>query len=64
MEQDARGDPPRKRVRREYIDLQRRLQQLCLDVAADRKTVPEFLRGIAYNIRWRPVNRENEDGGD
>ena len=57
-----RGDLPRRcRARRENVD-----PQLCFEVAADRKTVDEFLRPgiIVYNIRWRPVNRENEDGSE
>ena len=31
------------------------------DVASGVKTRQEFLRGIAYNIRWAPVNRGTRD---
>ena len=63
MEQDTGGETPRKHVRREHVDLQCHLRQLSLDVAADRKTVAELLRDIAYSIHWRAVNRENGGGG-
>ena len=58
---DLNGQPPKKRVRREYKDMQIRLRTLCEDRAAGRKTIPELLRGVGHNIRWKPVNRENED---
>ena len=63
MQQDALGETYREDVaRRENVD-----PQLCLEVAADRKTLAEFLRSgiIVYNIcSWRPVNRENEDNSE
>ena len=33
----------------------------CEDVASGVKTQQVFLRGIAYKIRWAPVNRETRD---
>ena len=61
IQRDAIGERPKKRQRREYTQLQSRLHTLCKDVASAVKTRQEFLRGIAYNIRWAPVNRETRD---
>ena len=58
--QDLIGQPPQKRVRREYRDLQTRLLTLCRQRAAGNKTVEDFLSGIGHNIRWRPVNRHDD----
>ena len=52
---------PKKRQRREHTQLQSLLQTLCGDVASGVKAWQVFLRGIAYNIRWAPVNRETRD---
>ena len=43
--QDARGQPPMKRVRTVYVELQQRLKTLCQARASGTKTVEEFLRG-------------------
>jgi hypothetical protein len=59
--QDAIGQPPQKRIRREYRDLQTRLCNLCHDRIARRKTVEEFLAGVGHNIRWMPANRQDQD---
>ena len=58
--QDLIGQPPQKRVRCEYRDLQTRLLTLCRQRAAGNKTVEDFLSGIGHNIRWRPVNRHDD----
>ena len=56
---DLNGEPPKKK-RREYKDMQIRLYNLCKDYSERRKTIPEFLRGVGFNIRWKPINREND----
>ena len=58
---DLNGQPPKKRIRREYKEMQIRLHKLCEDRAAGRKSIPELLSGVGHNIRWKPVNRENDD---
>ena len=55
----ARGEPPRKRVKRVYTQLQSRLHQLCVDRRDGNKTVEEFLRGAGHNIRWKPHGNQN-----
>ena len=49
--QNARGQPPVKRVRRVTRDLQERLHNLCRARATGEKTIEEFLRGIGHCIR-------------
>ena len=49
--QNARGQPPVKRVRRVTEDLQERLHNLCRARATGEKTIEEFLRGIGHCIR-------------
>ena len=56
--QDLRGQPPKKRVKRQYKDLQERLCTLCQDRVAGRKSIGEFLQGVGHNIRWRPANND------
>ena len=51
--QESRGEPPKKRQKRVYKNLQARMKNLCLDRRAGRKSVEEFLRGAGYNIRWK-----------
>ena len=58
--QDLIGQPPQKRVRREYRDLQTCFLTLCRQCAAGNKTVEDFLSGIGHNIRWGPVNRHDD----
>ena len=58
---DLNGQPPKKRIRREYKEMQTRLHKLCEDRAAGRKSIPELLSGVGHNMRWKPVNRENND---
>ena len=33
----------------------------CQDVASGTRSIDDFLRGVAHNIRWAPVNREAND---
>ena len=58
--QDLIGQPPRKRIRRQYVSLQTRLIMLCQDRVAGRKTIEEFLTSIGHNIGWTPTNRQAE----
>jgi hypothetical protein len=62
--EDLRGQPPAKRMRREYRNLQERLRTLCQDRLSGRKTVAELLRGAGHNIRWNPTNRANQEGDE
>ena len=62
IEQDLRGEPPKKRVRKAYVALQKRLKTLCADRAEGRKTIAETIQGVAWNLRWKPVNIENCEG--
>ena len=48
--QDAVGVHPKKRVKRVYVDLQRKLKNLCQDVVSNRKTIPEFLSAAGHCI--------------
>ena len=59
---DDIGNPPQKRVRKESKNLQKRLYNLCQDRAQGRKSVCQFLRGVGYNIRWKAINREHQEG--
>ena len=49
--QEAHGQPPRKRVKRQTKDLQERLQYLCQQRVSGDKTMIEFLRAIGHTIR-------------
>ena len=51
VQQDSVGTQPAKRVSQKLVLLQKRIQNLCHDRVSGRKTVPEFLHGIACNIR-------------
>ncbi|XP_064619545.1 uncharacterized protein LOC135482961 [Lineus longissimus] len=51
LAQNAIGNQPRKRVRRAVQEHQRRLQNLCVDYIAERKTMEQFLRDIGHCIR-------------
>ena len=47
---DQRGNPPRKKLRQTYVNLQQRLHRLCSDHADGIKTMEEFLSGIGHTI--------------
>ena len=49
--QDELGMQPHKRIRRVYVELQKRLHNLCVDYRDGRKTMEQFLRGVSLNIR-------------
>ncbi len=49
--QDATGQPPRKRVRHEYVRLQTRLRNLCRDYVNGVMQVPQFLTAIGHLVR-------------
>ena len=50
LQQDAIGNPPRKRVSKGLARLQKRLKTLCEDRVQGSKSIPEFL-GVGHNIR-------------
>lgn len=52
--QDARGHKPYKRRRLHFQKLQERLMNLCHDRIQGKKSIPEFLRGIGFNLRTAP----------
>ena len=49
--QDDRGIRPKKRTKKVYSELQKRLQNLCQDRLSGRKSLPQFLRGVSHNLR-------------
>lgn len=49
--QDARGEPPAKRVKRATKDFQTRVKNLCIDFVEGRKTLEEFMRGVGHCVR-------------
>lgn len=49
--QNARGQPPAKRVQRSSVRLQQQLQSICCDRRDGRKSVAEALSALAHNIR-------------
>ena len=49
--QDERGIRPKKRTKKVYTELQKRLFNLCQDRINGHKTVPEFLLGVSHNLR-------------
>ena len=49
--QDATGQPPRKRVRQEYVRLQTRLRNLCRDYVNGVLQVPQFLAAVGHLVR-------------
>ena len=51
IRKDARGEPPRKRVKRAARDHQRRMQQLCADRRDGRKTVAQVLSVLGHCVR-------------
>lgn len=51
LQNDARGQPLKKRARRDTTDLQMRLRTLCQDFRDGRKSLEEMLRGVGQNIR-------------
>ncbi|XP_076061379.1 uncharacterized protein LOC143037146 [Oratosquilla oratoria] len=54
--QDERGSRPVKRRKKCYAELQTRLCNLVGDLKAGKKTLPEFLRGVSYNLRGGKPN--------
>lgn len=49
--QNAIGNVQRKWVKQVYVQMQQRLQTLIADLNAQRKTIPQFLRGVGHNIK-------------
>ena len=62
IDADARGEPPSKRRRRDYETIQKRMKTLCHLRATNRKSIPRFLTGIAYNIGR--LNKSEDYGHD
>ena len=54
--QDEAGIRPTKRTKKVYVELQKRLKNLCEDRVAGRKTIAEFLRGVGHNLRGGQPN--------
>jgi len=52
LEAEARGQPPRKRVRPATRELQERLQNLCVARRDGSKSVAEALRRLGHTIRF------------
>ncbi|KAL8622930.1 hypothetical protein ACOMHN_027051 [Nucella lapillus] len=50
--QDARGEPPRKRVKRSSKDIQTRLKAICTQHRDGVKTLEEALRALGHCIRF------------
>ena len=48
---DARGQPPKKKVKRATKDMQDRFSNLCQQYREGTKNLPEFLRGVGHMIR-------------
>jgi len=48
--QAARGQPPKKRIRRTTVQLQSRLLKLCEDRRDGLRTVEETLSGLGHNV--------------
>ena len=48
--QDEIGNPPKKRTKRKYKELQIRLRNLCSDYVAGRKDIGQFLKGAGHNV--------------
>ena len=52
------GNPPVKRVRQIYLDLQTRLRNLCEERAAGAGNLDDFLRAVGRNLRWKaPIHQ-------
>ena len=51
LQNDARGEPLMKRIRRETRDLKQRLKNLLIDFREGRKTLEQLLHGVGHNIR-------------
>ena len=47
---DSVGEPPKKRTKKMYSDIQQRLKNLCKDYIEGRKNLDEVLRGFGHNI--------------
>jgi hypothetical protein len=52
IQQEARGQPPKKRVKRDTVHRQQRLQHLLIEYLEGRKDLPATLRGIGTCIRF------------
>ena len=52
MLQDDRGKPPKKRRKRNYARIQKRLKTLCEDIVTGRKSTEEFLRAVGQCVRF------------
>jgi len=51
IQQHVQGVPPKKRIRRESADLQKRLFSLCAEYRDGKRNLQSFLRAVGHNIR-------------
>ena len=49
---DSFGEPPRRKTKKIFVDLQQRLKNLCNDYTEGRKNLEQVLRGLGHNIRF------------
>ncbi|XP_063860926.1 uncharacterized protein LOC135101224 [Scylla paramamosain] len=54
--QQERGIRSAKRFKKIYKELHIRIQNLVIDLNEGKKTIPQFLRGISYNLRGGDMN--------
>jgi hypothetical protein len=52
-QQDELGNPPKKKTKRIYFQLQQRLRNLCIQYGEGTRSLEEFLRGVGGNIRFQ-----------
>ena len=52
MQREALGQPPKKRLRKATVELQRRLESLCVARRDNAKSMAELLRAVAHTIRF------------
>jgi hypothetical protein len=52
MMQDELGNPPKKKTKRIYFQLQQRLRNLCIQYGEGTRSLEEFLRGVGRNVRF------------
>ena len=50
--QDGRGQPPKKRAKINYMDLQKDLKNLSENFVAGSKSTEEFLRAVGHCVRF------------
>ena len=51
ISQSLLGNPPQKRTKQVFINLQKRLQNLCVEIREKRMDIPEFLTSVGHLIK-------------